>query len=64
MSPHNLGKALDFHCTDITPEECRQLIKKNIDEFEYPIRLEEAVNWCHVDTYTLDSDKKLVTFTA
>lgn len=64
MSSHSLGKAIDFHCTDITPEECRQLIKKNIDEFEYPIRLEEAVDWCHVDTYTLDCNEKLVTFTA
>lgn len=59
-----LGKAIDFHCNDITPEECRQLIKKNINEFEYPIRLEEGVNWCHLDTYTLDSNEKLVTFTA
>lgn len=63
MSAHCLGKAVDFHCSDITPEECRQLIKKNINEFEYPIRLEEGVNWCHLDTYTLDSNKKLVTFT-
>lgn len=64
MSAHCLGKAIDFHCTDITPEECRQLIKKNINEFEYPIRLEEGVNWVHVDCYTLDSDIKLTTFTA
>lgn len=64
MSPHILGKSIDFHCTDITPEECRQLIKKNINEFEYPIRLEEGVNWVHIDCYTLDSDTKLTTFTA
>lgn len=64
MSAHCLGKGIDFYCNDITPEECRQLIKKNINEFEYPIRLEEGVNWVHVDCYTLDSDTKLTTFTA
>lgn len=64
MSAHALGKAIDFHVNGMEAEEVRQLIKDNIDKFEYPIRLEEAVSWCHCDTYTLDSDKKLVTFTA
>ena len=57
-----LGKAVDFHTNKFTPEQCRQKIKDNIDLFEYPIRLEEDVNWVHVDCYTLDSNKKLVTF--
>lgn len=64
MSSHCLGKAIDFHVNGMEAEEVRQLIKDNIDKFEYPIRLEEAVSWCHCDVYTLDSDKKLVTFTA
>lgn len=64
MSAHNLGKAIDFHTNEYGPEECRQKIKDNIDKFEYPIRLEEGVSWVHIDNYTLDSDKKLVTFTA
>lgn len=59
-----LGKAIDFHVNGMEAEEVRQLIKDNIDKFEYPIRLEEAVSWIHIDCYTLDSDKKLVTFTA
>lgn len=64
MSAHALGKAIDFHVNGMSAEEIRQLIKDNIDKFEYPIRLEEGVSWCHCDVYTLDSDKKLVTFTA
>lgn len=64
MSAHALGKAIDFHVNGMEAEEVRQLIKDNIDKFEYPIRLEEAVSWIHIDCYTLDSDKKLVTFTA
>lgn len=62
MSAHCLGKAIDFHTNKFTPEQCRQKIKDNINLFEYPIRLEENVNWVHVDCYTLDSNKKLVTF--
>lgn len=64
MSAHILGKAIDFHVNGMEAEEVRQLIKDNIDKFEYPVRLEEAVSWIHIDCYTLDSDKKLVTFTA
>lgn len=64
MSAHTLGKAVDFHVNGMSAEEIRQLIKDNIDKFEYPIRLEEGTSWCHCDVYTLDSDKKLVTFTA
>ncbi len=64
MSAHALGKAIDFHVNGMEAEEVRQLIKDNIDKFEYPIRLEEGTSWCHCDVYTLDSDKKLVTFTA
>lgn len=64
MSAHVLGKAIDFHVSDMTAEEVRKLIKSNIDQFEYPIRLEEEVNWIHIDCYTLDSDKKLTTFKA
>lgn len=64
MSAHTLGKAIDFHVNGMEAEEVRQLIKDNIDKFEYPIRLEEGVSWIHIDCYTLDSDKELVTFTA
>lgn len=64
MTAHGLGKAVDFTVNDMSAEEVRQLIKDNIDQFEYPIRLEEDVDWIHIDCYTLDSDKKLITFKA
>ena len=35
---------------------------KNIDKFEYPIRLERDVTWVHVDAYTTDNKTKLVEF--
>ncbi len=62
LSAHVLGKAIDFHVNGKTAEQVRQIIKSNVDKFEYPIRLEEGVNWVHIDCYTLDSDKKLTTF--
>ena len=63
LSAHELGKAIDFNVSGVTAEEVRQIIKNNISEFKYPIRLEEGCSWVHIDCYTLDSDSKLVTFT-
>lgn len=62
LSSHCLGKGVDFNVQGMTAEEVRKLIKKNIDEFEYPIRLEEGTSWVHVDCYTTDDSIKLVTF--
>ena len=62
LSAHVLGKAVDFTVPGKTADQVRQIIKDNIDEFEYPIRLEEGCSWVHIDCYTLDSDTKLTTF--
>lgn len=67
MSAHCLGKAIDFHCTDLDIKTIHQLIENNIDKFNYPIRLESiksAPTWVHIDVYTLDCNKKFVEFTA
>lgn len=57
-----LGKAIDFTVNDMSAEEVRNLIRSNIDKFEYPIRLERDVTWVHVDAYTTDNKTKLVEF--
>lgn len=62
LSSHCLGKGVDFNVQGMTAEEVRKLIKKNVDKFEYPIRLEEGTSWVHVDCYTTDDSIKLVTF--
>ena len=67
MSAHCLGKAVDFHCADLSIAEIHKLIEQNIDKFEYPIRIESiesAPTWVHIDVYTLDSDNKFVEFKA
>ena len=62
ISSHSLGKAIDFTVNDMSAEEVRNLIRSNIDKFEYPIRLERDVNWVHIDSYTVDGVTKLVEF--
>lgn len=64
MSAHNLGKAIDFTVNGVPAEQIRDMIRSNINEFEYPIRIEKDVNWVHVDTYTTDNKTKLVEFSA
>lgn len=64
MSAHAKGCAIDFHVNGMSAEEVRELIRSNIDEFEYPIRLELDVQWNHIDTYTVDGKTKLVEFSA
>lgn len=67
VSSHSLGKAIDFTVNDISAKEIRNLIRSNIDQFEYPIRLESdesAPTWVHIDTFTLNEDIKIKEFDA
>ena len=48
-SQHREGNAIDFHSTILSPEAIRNWIKRNADKLPYPIRLEEDVNWVHID---------------
>ena len=49
QSQHKLGKAVDLICHKMSAEEMRQKIKDNEDKLPYPIRIEEGVNWLHID---------------
>lgn len=64
ISAHMLGNAIDFNVEDLTYTEVNQVIKDNVDKFEYPIRLESNTNgWSHIDTYQpVDSEDKLIEF--
>ena len=55
LSAHNFGKAVDATVQGMTAEEARRLIVKNQILLPYPIRLEDRVNWLHLDVY--DADK-------
>ena len=47
VSPHMTGQGVDFDVQGMTAEEVRQWLIKTI--LPYPIRLEEGVNWVHLD---------------
>jgi hypothetical protein len=50
-SAHREGEAIDFDFRGITAERGRELIvQKAMKELPYPIRIEEGVNWIHIDT--------------
>lgn len=50
VSPHFLGKAIDFDCQGRTAEEVRQWLIANANSIPYPIRLEKSVAWVHQDS--------------
>ena len=53
MSPHEQGKALDLTITGRTAESVRQEILSLPDEtaFQFITRIEEGVDWLHVDCF-------------
>lgn len=52
MSAHTLGRAIDFNVKDMTSDEVNDVIRQNVNKFEYPIRLESNTDgWSHIDTY-------------
>ena len=55
-SQHSFGRAIDFVCSDYTPEEIRQFILNNNDKFPHIRRLEKDVNWVHFDLANTGSE--------
>lgn len=49
MSAHSQGMAVDFDVAEMKAEEVRKWIKDNQIFLPHPIRLEEDVNWVHLD---------------
>lgn len=62
MSAHCLGRAIDCHVNGKTAEQLRQMIKDNADKLPYKVRLEESVNWLHLDTYDSGTKDKITMF--
>lgn len=64
LSAHILGKAIDFNISGLSTKQIYDQIRKNIDLFEYPIRIEaNSTSWNHVDVYQYyNNNKKLVEF--
>lgn len=59
-SQHREGNAFDFHFVGKNGEQGRELIiLKAMVNLPYPIRIEEGVNWCHVDCKKVDNSHKI-----
>ena len=56
-SAHKEGKALDFDVKGMTSEQVRQWIELHQEELPYPIRYEDRVTWCHIDTREVKDDR-------
>jgi hypothetical protein len=50
VSPHMTGQGVDFDVQGLIASEVRDWIIKNQNLWPYPIRLENNVNWVHLDT--------------
>lgn len=64
LSAHILGKAGDFDVTGMTAARARAEILANSAKLPYPIRLEDGVNWLHLDTQNFDRLQKVYFFKA
>lgn len=64
VSAHLTGNGIDFSSPNKSAEDIRQMIKDNQDKLPYPIRLEDKVNWVHVDVYDQGFYNKITMFNA
>jgi len=62
MSAHTMGKAVDFNVRDIDADVMRLWLAKNGHLLPYPIRLENDVNWVHMDVFESFTDQKVYIF--
>lgn len=62
-SAHCLGAGVDFDIKDYSALEVREILLQIQDKLPHPIRLEDGVNWVHLDVYN-NTDKKIVLFKA
>ncbi len=57
-SAHRSGKAFDFDVKGMTAEEVRKFILSRQDAFPEIKRMEDGVNWCHIDTVQYTKNQK------
>lgn len=62
LSAHCEGAAVDFNTKIYTAEQLRGILADNANTLPFPVRLEEHVNWCHLDVYDNELGKKISYF--
>lgn len=61
MSAHGQGMGIDFDIDGMSAKQVRNWIKEHQEELPHPIRVEEDVNWVHIDVRS-DGKNKLTWF--
>lgn len=51
LSAHVTGKGFDLSSSAMSAEEMRLKIAENVDLLPCKVRIEQDVNWLHIDTY-------------
>ena len=64
LSAHCTGQGGDFTVMGMTAEEARKKIKEYGNVLPVPVRLEDGVNWLHMDTYSDETSVKVSLFKA
>jgi len=54
LSPHLMGKAIDFTIGGLTAEQGRKLIRENANLFPCQVRIEKDKSWVHFDVQHQD----------
>jgi uncharacterized protein YcbK (DUF882 family) len=62
MSAHCNGSAIDFDVQGMSANSVRNLIISNQNKLPHPIRMEDKVNWVHVDCFNYDNLNKIILF--
>jgi hypothetical protein len=62
VSAHMTGQGLDFDVQGLMAQEVRDYIVKNKNLLPYPVRLEDAVSWVHLDVRNNGSISKVILF--
>ena len=62
MSAHTFGKAVDFDVEGMTADEVRGWLAEHGAYLPYPIRVENDVNWLHMDVFQNKDNVKVYFF--
>ena len=62
MSAHTMGKAVDFDVEGMTADEVRGWLAEHGAYLPYPIRVENDVNWLHMDVFQNKDNVKVYFF--
>lgn len=52
ISPHVIGKGIDFDVQGMTAEEVRVWLEDNSKRLPHPLRVENDKSWVHLDVHT------------